>query len=28
MVALRDGVLNERNSGAKVKQVILIDAWW
>ena len=28
MVALRDGVLNERISGAEVKQIILIDAWW
>jgi hypothetical protein len=28
MVALGDGVLNERISGAKVKQIILVDAWW
>ncbi len=28
MVALRDGVLNERIPGTKVKQIILIDAWW
>src|SRR5439155_9563812 len=28
MMAMRDGVLNERISGAKVKQIILVDAWW
>jgi hypothetical protein len=27
MVALGDGVLNQRISGAKVKQIILVDAW-
>ena len=28
MVALRDGVLNKRIPRAKIKQIILIDAWW